>query len=255
MRRAIHLFATAGVAVSPASGLSFFGSDWGFDQRWKLLTCGIDLNGYAEPKRTELRAALEIPQDALLLGHVGRFHPDKNHHRLIAIAAAVMSWRPNTFLLLVGDGTNCAPLHKACRDAGLDGRVRILGARNDVPALLSAMDVFLFPSRSEGLGLACVEAQAAGLPVIASAKVPEQACVIPALFRRIDLASSNAVWVAAVFNSQLTPKLDPRLASEWIGKSAFNIDRSAANLSNLYLDALSGATRPFRHRAGEVCPR
>jgi glycosyltransferase involved in cell wall biosynthesis len=127
------------------------------------------------PDQADVRAALDIPAAARLVGIVGRLDVDKGHLDTLRAFALMAAKNPDAYLLVVGVGPLAESLREEARSLGVSERVRFTGWRNDVPALLRAMDVFVHPSRREPFGLAIAEASAAGLPVIAYAEggVPE----------------------------------------------------------------------------------
>lgn len=130
---------------------------------------GIDLNSYcfSQEAREELRGDLGI-EGKLVCGHIGRFNYQKNHEFLIDVFARIHQENDDAVLLLVGEGELRNSIEERVHSFGLDDSVRFLGPRNDIPRLLSAFDLLLFPSRFEGLSVVLVEAQAADLPILAS---------------------------------------------------------------------------------------
>ncbi len=119
--------------------------------------------------RAEVRAELGIPLDATVVGHVGRFVPAKNHRFLLEIAEEISKRRPDIHFLLVGDGPLRSDIEARAGAMGFDGNMHFAGSRTDVPRLMcGGMDVFVFPSVWEGLPMALIEAQAAGLPCVIS---------------------------------------------------------------------------------------
>jgi glycosyltransferase involved in cell wall biosynthesis len=133
---------------------------------------GIDLARFV-PRNAEagttLRTALGLPDEVVLFGTVGRLNEAKQQVRLLAAMRALVDAGVPAALVIAGDGDLRAELEAQTDSLGLRERVRLLGARNDVPDLLAAMDVFVLPSRTEGYSLALVEASAAALPIIATA--------------------------------------------------------------------------------------
>ena len=174
--------ATAGLAASRKQAADLFGPRWEADSRWRVLHYGIDTRPFHE--RVDpgaVRAELGIPPGAFVVGHVGRFARQKHDAFLLAVAARLAACEPNLHLLLVGTGPLRLAIEEAAARLGLTDRVIFAGPRADVPRLMrGAMDVFLFPSLFEGLGLVLIEAQAAGVPCVVSDVVPGEADVVAA---------------------------------------------------------------------------
>jgi glycosyltransferase involved in cell wall biosynthesis len=137
-------------------------------------------------------------------------------------------------------------MRELARTLGCDEQVVFTGVRRDVPRLMPAMDVFLFPSLSEGLGLVALEAQAAGLPVIASEGVPREVSVIPELMTWVPTTTPNA-WVAAILSTLNQPRrVSPQEADALVEASRFNIARSVRGLEDVYSSG---------YAAGQPSPR
>lgn len=124
-------------------------------------------------KRNIKRRELNLT-DKQVVGHVGRFHPQKNHHKIIELFEHYLKINRNAHLLLVGEGELKTEIKQKIIEKNLKDRVTFYGLTNDVQSLLSAMDIMLFPSVHEGLPLVLVEAQANGLPVLASDSITEE---------------------------------------------------------------------------------
>jgi glycosyltransferase involved in cell wall biosynthesis len=132
---------------------------------------GIDIDSYAralEPSRDLLRKEWGVEDAAAVIGTVARLTPEKDHSTLLEAFALVLKSHPSTWLVLAGDGDRRGPLEERARALGIDARVRFLGTRRDVPAVLGALDLFVLPSVIEGLGITLIEAMAAGLPCVAT---------------------------------------------------------------------------------------
>ena len=145
-------------------------SDFGISRR-KVTTIlnGVDVGRFSgvESERPRVRGELGVAARDVLIGSVGRLHQEKNYGLLIA-AIAELSRRAPVKLLLVGDGSDAGNLRALVRSLGCDGAVMMPGERRDVPELMTAMDVFVLPSKSEGLPNTVLEAMCAGLPVVGS---------------------------------------------------------------------------------------
>jgi len=119
--------------------------------------------------RSRVRTELGIESGRPVLAIIGRLHPVKGHRALLSMMPVILRSCPRALLLVIGDGPERGPCEELTRNLGIGASVRFLGRRDDVPRLLSAIDLVLMPSRSEGLGLAAIEALAAARPVIACA--------------------------------------------------------------------------------------
>lgn len=149
-----------------------------FDRHDALpLPNGIDLELYHCDCRKEYRKLFKIPDDAFVVGHVGRFIKVKNHPLIIKSFAELKRIRQNAKLVLVGEGGDMDDIQRLCKELKVDKDVVFTGARADVPKLMRMFDVFIFPSFYEGLGIVLIEAQAAGLRCVVSKHIPQEAFV------------------------------------------------------------------------------
>lgn len=242
MKHWLSRHATVRLAASRLAHEALYGPLNGTSSQHRLLYCGIDLAPFAEKAdSSRVRAEFGLPPDAFVLGHVGRFVSFKNHTHLVAVAAEVRRSVPNTYLLLVGDGKLRPAIENEAVRRGIRDRVLFAGGRGDVARLLRAMDVFVFPSQFEGLGLAAVEAQAAGLPCILSEGVPEEATVVAPLVRRVALSQSAAEWAEAVLSIRAARSaIDADAARAMVAASPFNVRDGIEQLQQLYASARRG---------------
>ncbi|MGO9262256.1 MAG: glycosyltransferase [Bryobacteraceae bacterium] len=228
-------YATHWLAASQVAGRALFGARWGVDPRSQVLHCGIDLQPFRRLEaREEVRTSLAIGADEVVIGHVGRLDAPKNHAFLVEVAAEAARRLPRLRLLLVGEGPARPFVEERVRALGMASRTMFLGSRADVPRLLSAMDAFLFPSLWEGLGLAVIEAQAAGLPCLISDCVPAEADVAPELVDRLPLAAGAPAWAEALAAVVGRPHASQAGALASVENSDFNIERSLGGLYALY---------------------
>lgn len=123
---------------------------------------------------TQMREELGISKDALVIGHIGRFMKQKNHEFLIDIFNEIYIKNNNAVLVLVGDGPLQEQIEKRVKKLNIESAVRFLGVRKDINKIYQIMDIFLFPSLYEGLGMVLIEAQIAGLACITSTEVPRE---------------------------------------------------------------------------------
>lgn len=134
----------------------------------------------------------------VLIGHVGRFDPVKNHGFLLEVFAQLKRELPDPVLLLVGRGPEEEAVRERARAAGIEDSVRFLGVTDDVSAVLRALDAFVLPSFREGLSMAAVEAQAAGAPCVLSSGVPDEALLPGTPKVRLPLDAGAEAWAQAV---------------------------------------------------------
>lgn len=173
---------------------------FGKSKRTIVIPDGIDCNrfAYCESMRERIRDEYGL-NEKVVIGHVGHFTEAKNHKKVLSVFNECVKRNENAALLLVGNGELEEDVRKMVAGYGLEKQVVFAGAHKDVENMYQAMDVFLFPSKYEGFGMAMIEAQANGLACIASDVVPEdtnadgRAVYLP-------LSASDEVWGEAVLN-------------------------------------------------------
>jgi glycosyltransferase involved in cell wall biosynthesis len=237
MRRWIDIYATRLIAISAPAAEDLFGPGWRRDERCSIIYSGRDLSAFARQGNPgDPRRSLGLPADALVLGHVGRFHARKNHRLVVDVAAEVFRQEPSGRLLLVGDGAGEGEVRAQVQALGIADRVVFAGASDQVPQLLRhAIDVFLFPSHHEGLGVAVVEAQAAGLRCVIADHLPSEIDVVPQLIQRLPIGAPPPVWAAAILRAaRQRPGIDQSEALKAILASDFNIECSARKIATIY---------------------
>jgi glycosyltransferase involved in cell wall biosynthesis len=167
LRRAAAKLVDAYVVVTPAlAGLAIHECD---PNRVHVVANGIDTSSFAprSDARSDSRRELGIPEDAWVVGTVGRLAPEKDQALLVRATAPLLGER--RLLVIVGDGPERDALRAVIREANAERNIRMTGARSDVARLMSAFDAFALPSRTEGLPLVLLEAMASELPVVATA--------------------------------------------------------------------------------------
>jgi glycosyltransferase involved in cell wall biosynthesis len=227
-------------ACSIAAGEFLFGLKVIHGKRFTVLNNAIDANLFAYNKNKRVKARLaERIDDKFVIGHIGRFATQKNHEFLIDIFSEIKKVYSASVLLLVGDGGLRNVIEKKVADLGLNDDVIFTGVREDIPDLLQAMDVFLFPSLFEGLGIVAVEAQAAGLHCIVSDTVPSEAKLTD-LVEFVSLKESPKYWASKVL--QYAGGYARRNTFREIVDAGYDIKDSAIWLEKFYLDRHREAT-------------
>ena len=123
----------------------------------------VDKFRYNEKNRNEIREEFNIKNDEILLGHIARFVPEKNHVFLLDVFSEILKQKPNSKLIFVGDGKSQNEIEYKIKELNIADNVILTGARNDAYKFYSALDAFVMPSISEGFGISIAEAQANGL--------------------------------------------------------------------------------------------
>lgn len=193
---------------------------------------------YNEQVQNDMRKELGI-EGKKVIGHVGRFFPQKNHDFLIDIFQAVHDKDRDTVLLLVGGGEADDSLKNQMKAKvkalGLQDAVLFLGVREDVERVVQAFDLFLLPSLFEGLPVTMVEAQAAGLPCVISDKVPIQ-CDITGNVQVMALEDAPEKWADRICDMLET--FEKQDTYEKIVEAGFDIKENAKWLKDFYVKAL-----------------
>ncbi len=192
-----------------------------------VLRNGIDISKFinARTYKQEMRKVLGIPQQSFVLGHVGRFVDIKNHSFILKVFVYLRSIRPDSYIIFIGDGPLRNDIEKEASAHNISDRLLFLEHRTDVNKIMGAMDAFIFPSIFEGLGIALIEAQAAGLRCIASNKVPSDAFITPNA-EALDLNDPVEKWTSKI----LEPPIP--LKKEWFAK--YDIITEMTDIESLY---------------------
>lgn len=233
-KRFIPKYATHLMACGSMAGKWMFGG-----APFSVLPNAIDAAAYRfdVAKREAMRTALQIGPQSFVIGHVGRFMPQKNHAFLLQIFVEVQKQCPDSRLLLVGDGELRPAIEAQAARHGIADNVIFTGVRSDVNDLLQAMDVFVLPSHFEGLGIVNIEAQAAGLPCFVSAKVVPPEAKVTDLLQYIPLEAGAKAWATQIAANAM-PLSERRNTMDDIVRSGFDIHSSAAALEQFYMKVL-----------------
>lgn len=183
---------------------------------------------FSEEIRSKYRHQLGLEGKKVFI-HVGRLHPAKNHDFLLEVFEEVYENDSFSILLLVGAGELYREVKEKISNLGLSDSVKMLGMRDDIPNLLQAADVFLFPSKWEGLPTSVIEAQAAGLPCLISDRITEDVAITD-LVIRLPIDQGNDVWILEIEQLDYARKN----VIEEIKKAGFDVRKAAQQLANFY---------------------
>ena len=236
-------YSTRRLGISEATIEELAGKSWREDPNCSVLLYGFDYSSFedAAPRAADLRRSLGIPPDHRIIGHVGRFDPVKNHDFLLRIFARLARQRQDVVLVMVGRGRLQPEVEALADQLRIRERVIFAGPTEDVPAFMTLFDLFVFPSFSEGLGIVCLEAQAAGTPSLVSNTVPPEVGVVPGAIEFEPLDSGIDAW-AERMDSLLA--LAPPNPEEWrriVENSPFGVARCIRDLDAIYREQLESA--------------
>jgi glycosyltransferase EpsF len=215
--------------------------------RVSVVHCGFDVgrfNTSREPDRQSVLREFHWPEDSRVILFAGRLdramefdHPQNHKNSWFALNAVrvAIDRQPSVRFLLAGTGGHSREeLEDRIERWGLKDELRLIGVRKDIGRLMRAADVLFFPSRQEGLGMVAVEAQAAGLPVLASTAVPRECVVVPELYNTLSLAEPIQLWAATLLQILTKPRPSLELCRRAVESSAFSIANSARRLEEIY---------------------
>lgn len=208
--------------------------DWMFGGKtYRLLPNAIAAEKYIyeEEKAKKIKKELDLEKN-LVIGHIGRFNPQKNHKFLIDIFEKCFEKNQKVRLMLIGDGEGRKEIENKVKERGLQDNVIFMGVRRDVPELLQAMDVFVFPSLYEGLPVTMIEEQAAGVPAVISDRVSEECIITKDLVKVEGLEETPEQWAGEILKQV---KISKRDRSEEIKKAKYDVETNAKWLEEYYL--------------------
>ncbi len=192
---------------------------------------GIELSKfeYKEELRNEVRDKYGLG-DAYLIGNVGAFIPQKNHSFIIDIFLKVHNLNPSAKLVLIGEGPNCAEIKEKVEKMGLKQNVIFTGRTDDISKWLSAMDLFIMPSKYEGLPVSVIEAQASGLKCILSDSITEEVNCSDIIY--LSTENNTDVWVEEIMRNRFKQSNRNNVSTQL---EAFDIKHSARRVEQLLL--------------------
>ena len=203
----------------------------------KIYNGAAPIEPWAPDEGMAFRRSEGIPADALVALCVSNFYPYKGPEELVEAFARIVPAFPNVILLMVGRDSGTLEATRArVRERGIEGSVRFVGSRTDVPDLLRASDLFVHPSREEGFSNAILEAMAAGLPVVACAVGGNPEAVVDGETGRLVPSRDAAAFGSAV--AELLADPEKRKAMGEAGRvratERFSLDRMVVEMESLY---------------------
>ena len=179
-------------------------------------------------KREELGLSEKV-----VIGHTGSFAEGKNHSFLIDIFNEIYKTNENVHMIFMGKGSIEEDMKNKAKSLNLENNISFLGVRTDVNEILNAVDIFVFPSKFEGLGIVLIEAQASGLKCVMSDLVPQEAAVTD-LVSVVSLDKSAEEWANCVLK-EIETSGERGDMSKIISDQGYDISKEALKLQNEYL--------------------
>lgn len=207
------------------------------NKKFEIIPNAIEVDKFAfNPEiRNSFRENLSA-QNTINIINVARFNYFKNHLFLLEVFAEIIKKNTNYKLFLVGDGELKTQILEKIKKLKIERNVELQGIRNDIPELLQAMDVFLFPSLFEGLPVSLVEAQATGIQCVISDGVPAESILVKENVKVISLKENAEQWANKILEIKNFERKD---VSEIIKEKGYDIKENAKKLEEKYRELLT----------------
>ena len=236
MKKLIKLTSTNLLACSREAGKYLFGEKGIENKNYSYFPNVIDFAPFLLDYQQEVnlfRREANLKED-IVIGHIGRFIEPKNHLFLLKMMKYIREKKPNIKLLLVGDGNLRGNIEEKAKKEGIYDCIRFVGVRRDIPMLLQSMDVFVFPSIYEGLGLVLLEAQASGVPCIVSEAIQPEADLESGLMTQLTLDKGPKFWADYLINFIDKKETNKTLISERLKPLEYGLNLGISKLLNIY---------------------
>lgn len=237
LKKFSRVYATDYFCCSELAGRWMFGNKAFNEGKVTIINNAINIQKfiYDEKVREKKRKELNIENDTLVIGHIGRFIPQKNHTFLIDIFNEIHQKKENSVLLLAGQGALQSEIKEKVKTLGLEDAVKFLNQRNDINELYQAFDVFLLPSLYEGLGIVLIEAQVSGICCFVSTEVPTSSKITDDV-EFIKLNQSSKIWADNILEKYNHKREHNETL---IAKSGYDITIEAEKLQRKYLSLIN----------------
>jgi glycosyltransferase EpsF len=234
LKRLIKLTATDFCSCSQEAAAFLFGPK--MTEYVSILKNGIDIGSFLNSdSRDCVLEELQLPKETKIIGHVGRFSPSKNQMFILKVLKKITETDPNYSVVFAGDGPLLIKVKDKAESMGLLNNTRFLGVRTDIPRLMKAFDVFLFPSLFEGFGIVTLEAQSTGTPCVISDTVPKSTDMGLNLVSYLSLDEDVTIWAEKIKKAALLERPDAAIIKNQLIKHGFSIQENISQWLNLYL--------------------
>lgn len=236
LRAIIKYAATDFCACSTDAGRFLFGESWINMSRARILKNGIDVNQFTRYTDTgySVKQELNIGSETKIIGHIGSFSQSKNHQFLLQVINKMLGEGKDVTAVLVGDGPLRLGMEEEAKRLGIYNHIRFLGVREDIPRLMRAFDVFVFPSIFEGFGIVTLEAQGSGTPCIAADAVPKATDLGLGLMSFLSLDEPLEAWTKEIDKAFFIERPDEKQITSHFLKSGFDIKQNMEEWMSVY---------------------
>lgn len=220
-------------ACSKNAGEWMFGND----NNARVINNAIDVRKYTYsfPIRSKIRNKLGFTKDDFVVGHIGNFSAVKNYDFIIEVFSQVIKVNKNAKLILIGKDDNNPEIKSIVNKRDIKDNVLFTGVRSDIPDLLQAIDIFLFPSLYEGLPVTLIEAQASGLKILASDTITNEVAITDNV-EFMSLNKSAKAWADIIM--KYSDGYERKDTSQEILSASYDVKQIANELENFYIKIL-----------------
>jgi len=224
-----HFFACSYIA-----GVCRYGKKIVKQSNFKIIKNAIQLDKYTYSIEKHKKVSEEFGfNNKFVIGHIGRFDKNKNQTFVVKIFSEILKTKPNSVLMLVGDGKMRSKVEKLVDKLDIASNVIMTGVRSDVNELLQGMDCFVFPSISEGLGIVAIEAECFGIPCFINESLPQELYINDNVYG-ISLKRSPKEWAEIILENSNT-KIPEAIAKENVKNAGYDISVTAKMLEDFYI--------------------
>lgn len=246
LRKITILLSTDYMACSDVAAIDMFGRRMVQKNQVTILKNALNLDKYKlnSSIRETYRKNLGLGSSDIVIGMVGRFHPQKNHDFMLKVFEEIIKRDNRYILLLVGGGENLEKYKQIVKsNDSIKGKVIFTGIRNDVPNLLQAMDMFVLPSKYEGFGNVFIESQASGLLTIASDAVPKETKLTDCIIY-LSLEKGPEYWANFIISKNIDI-INRKNKFNELRSAGFDIEEQASFLQKKYLNTKGSIFKIF----------
>lgn len=194
MRICITIFSTSYLACSEEAGINLFGKSLVKKNKIEIMPNYIEYREILDAEEGEFRKK-EGLENKIIVGHIGRLVKEKNHLFFLEVLEKMVKKNKDIIGVIVGEGPLASEIEESIKRRSLEKNIVKLGIRNDTKEILKDLDLLLFPSTYEGLGMVLLEAQAAGVPILASLAIQPEADLGIGLLNKESLNTEVDQWV------------------------------------------------------------